>query len=267
MICKYDLKKSIKISIIFEILMILVLILGLILYNSLIYKQDNIYTYLEDLPKFILRGLGIKEGKSYDFFYYYALLTNVVLIISALFSNFLGFSLIFRDKKDDAIGFYLKKPIKRESIVKQKLLAGFIILFVSCFIYHLISSFLILILSNTAYNFRLLLYMNSSILLMEIVFFLIGMIVGLFLDKKRNFIIPSILTILSCEFIHIVSQAFNLTALKYINPFSYFNVLDIALTQKYQYRFIVITTFLVLFLYNFIIGLFESINKFQKTNC
>lgn len=260
MIWKFELKRSLKIAIYFTIAMLLTLIIGMILYKCSYQDQDNYFNFIDKLPQFIINGLGIKTDGNYSLYDFYAILTNFVLIIAALFATFLGFFGIQRDKKDDACIFYYKKPINKDSIIKQKIFAGLILLLSSSLIYHISASLIILII-HEKYYFKMMLYIDSSIFLLELVFLLFGILVGLFINKKRSFIAPSIITIFIFEFINILSRAFNLTVLKYINPFSYFNVLDIVITQKYQYRFIVITTFLVIFLYNFIVGLYNSNNS------
>lgn len=257
MIWRFDLKKSLKTTVIFTGAMLAILILGIIFYKCAYYKQENFLNFVNKLPNFIIKGLGIKTDGNYSFYDFYAILVNFILIIAALFANFLGFFGILRDKKDDADNFYFKKPINKGSIIKQKTLACIILLLASTIIYHIIASVFVIIIKEK-YNFKIMFYIDSSIFLMELVFLLFGILIGLLINKKRSFIAPSIITIFIFEFINILSQAFNIVFLKYINPFSYFNVLDIVKTQKYQYRFIVITTFLVLFLYNFIIGIYNS---------
>ena len=260
MIWKFELKRSLKIAISFTIGMLLALILGMILYKLSYYDQNNYFNFIDKLPNFIINGLGIKTDGNYSLYDFYAILTNFILIIAALYANFLGFFEIQRDKKDDADRFYYKKPINKDMIIKQKIFAGLILLLSSVLIYHLCASLIIVIIKEK-YYFKMMFFIDSSIFLLELVFFLFGILIGLFVNKKRSFIAPSIVTIFIFEFINILSRAFNLTVLKYINPFSYFNVLDIVKTQKYQYRFIVITTFLVIFLYNFIVGLYNSDNN------
>ena len=257
MIFKFDLKRSLKTSVIFTAIMFIILVLGLIAYKCAFYKQDNFLSFINNLPSFVIKGLGIKTDGNYSFYDFYAILVNFILIIAALFASFIGFFCILKDKKDDADAFYFKKPINKVSIIKQKILACFVLLLASTLIYHIVA-FIFIIIIKEKYNFKIMFYIDSSIFLLELVFLLFGTLIGLFINKKRSFIAPSIITIFIFEFINILSQAFNITFLKYINPFSYFNVLDIVKTQKYQYRFIVITTFLVLFLSNFTIGVYNS---------
>lgn len=257
MIFKFDLKRSLKTSVIFTAIMFIILVLGLIAYKCAFYKQDNFLSFINNLPSFVIKGLGIKTDGNYSFYDFYAILVNFILIIAALFASFIGFFCILKDKKDDADAFYFKKPINKVNIIKQKILACFVLLLASTLIYHIVA-FIFIIIIKEKYNFKIMFYIDSSIFLLELVFLLFGALIGLFINKKRSFIAPSIITIFIFEFINILSQAFNITFLKYINPFSYFNVLDIVKTQKYQYRFIVITTFLVLFLSNFIIGVYNS---------
>ncbi len=259
-VVKFDLKRIKNIVLVFNIIMILYLTLTLCLYPVLTTNKDSFNNLINNLPSLLKKALGIKSTLE-GILNYYALTINIVLIIGALYAIFLGFFLILKDKKDNVSSFYLNKPISEISVIKQKIIAGILALLISCLLYHIISIILIFIFKNESINIWTIFQINSSIFLLEIVFFLVGMLIGLFINKKRTFIIPSIITIFIFEEVHLISNALNITILKYINPFSYFNVLDILNTGSYQYRFIVITVFLVIFLYNFIINIYKEKNE------
>ena len=109
MIFKFDLKRSLKTSVIFTAIMFIILVLGLIAYKCAFYKQDNFLSFINNLPSFVIKGLGIKTDGNYSFYDFYAILVNFILIIAALFASFIGFFCILKDKKDDADAFYYEK--------------------------------------------------------------------------------------------------------------------------------------------------------------
>ena len=181
MIWKFELKRSLKIAISFTIGMLLALILGMILYKLSYYDQNNYFNFIDKLPIFIINGLGIKTDSNYSLYDFYAILTNFILIIAALYAIFLGFFEIQRDKKDDAERFYYKKPINKDSIIKQKIFAGLILLLSTVLIYHLCASLIIVIIKEK-YYFKMMFFIDSSIFLLELVFFLFGILIGLFVN-------------------------------------------------------------------------------------
>ena len=148
MIFKFDLKRSLKTSVIFTAIMFIILVLGLIAYKCAFYKQDNFLSFINNLPSFVIKGLGIKTDGNYSFYDFYAILVNFILIIAALFASFIGFFCILKDKKDDADAFYFKKPINKVSIIKQKILACFVLLLASTLIYHIVAFIFIIIIKE-----------------------------------------------------------------------------------------------------------------------
>lgn len=258
MVFKHDLASCKKIGLIFTCIMLGVMLVGLCLYPLYYSFKDSLYTWFLSLPSETLLAFGINLDNYYNIMSYYSFLMTLILIIAALFASYLGFYLILTDRKNDAALFYEFKPINEEQIIKQKLAAGITILLDSSIIYHLLSTILILIFKNNSVNIWQIFEMNSSIFLLELVFYLVGMLVAFFVKKSRTFIIPSVIIILIFEALNLIERGFKLKFLKYINPFSYFNITDIVNQGKYQYRFIIITAFIVFFLYFFITGLYES---------
>lgn len=258
MVFKHDISSCKKIGIIFTCIMLGFMLLGLCLYPLYYSFKDSLYTWFSSLPEETLLAFGINLDNFQSIMSYYSFLMTVILIIAALFASYLGFYLILTDRKNNAASFYELKPINDAQIIKQKLAAGITILLCSVIIYHIISTILILIFKNDAVNIWVIFQMNSSIFLLELVFYLVGMIVAFFVKKSRTFIIPSVIIIIIFGALNLVERGFKLKFLKYINPFSYFNITDIINQGKYQYRFIIITAFIVFFLYFFITGLYES---------
>ena len=81
MIFKFDLKRSLKTSVIFTAIMFIILVLGLIAYKCAFYKQDNFLSFINNLPSFVIKGLGIKTDGNYSFYDFYAILVNFILKI------------------------------------------------------------------------------------------------------------------------------------------------------------------------------------------
>ncbi len=264
MIYKNDISSCKRVGIIFTCVMLGIMLVGLAFYPLYYSYKDSLYSWFESFKPETLESFGINLNNYYNITAYYSFLMTLILIASALFASYLGFYLILSDRKNNAYSFYSYKPINESQIIKQKIASGLTILLISTVIYHIISTLAILIFKKEAVRVWEIFEINSSIFLLELVFYLVGMIVAFFVKKSRTFIIPSIFIILVFEAMNIVERIFKLKFLKYLNPFSYFNITDIVNEGKYQYRFIIVTAFIVFFLYFFIKGLYESHTEKNK---
>lgn len=258
MLYLFELKKTKKGCIIFTSIIIFVLIVTMALYPLYTKNESYFLNLFSKMSPSTLQRLGIDLSNCFEPLSYYSLLFSFISIFGALFAAYLGVASMSIDRLNNANEFYFIKPIKRKKIIHYKILANISILFISTIIYNLISFIMILIVKSTSISYLKLFQINSSLFLLELVFLFIGMLVGLLLKNNKTFLIPSIVIVIIFELLNFIEDSFDLVILKYINPFSYFTVTDIITTGKYQYSFLVASTFIVFFLFSFVLGIYES---------
>lgn len=254
----FELTKNRKVFLISTLVVSLVISISLLFYPLYNHYATSINNTLNLLPPKTLEGLGISLSGKGDILSYYTFFFPLYSFLLAIAASIIGLNVLSASKEEHQNDFYFRKPIKRKRILRIKILANLAWLILSFLIYVLISLILILILKRDSISIRLLLEIDLSLLLLELVFYFIGLLIGSFLRSPRRNIIIAMIIAISFKLISVFVSSFNLTILEYINPFSYFTVYDIIDAGKFQYRFLVITTFLVFFLYQFVGGIYEN---------
>lgn len=250
---------GIKRKAIFYTLLILILSSLLIGLYPLYMDHQSYFTSLYDKmsPK-MLANLGINKDVAFKTLGYYSILFNIISIIFAIMACSLGIQIIYKNRLNNEELFYFTKPMPRKKIFIYKLSASIFVLAISFILYQILTMSLLLIVKEDNFSMLKLIQINTSELLLSLVFLTVGMVVGGFLRHAKTITIPSLITVMVFLIINIFEKSFELTIIKYLNPFSYFTVSDIIATGKYQYRFLVATVFIVFFALSFSLAIYEN---------
>lgn len=234
----------------------------IILYLSLypLFYKHNLYFYNIAilLPDKIRIYFNIDLNTFSNFTTYYTFVFKLLSMLVTITTIFSGLRVFGCDYDDNINYLYALKPISKRKIIYIKIAANLVWL-VLCFIsFHLITTLLFLILRHNELSFLLLLQINSSLVLIGLVFLFLGMVIGFYLRSSKHAFFIALLTTFIFFVISIIDQTFDIYLLEYLNPLSYFQISDILEKGSYQYRFLFITIFLVFFLYHYISALYEN---------
>lgn len=237
-----------KLAIFWTITILAVLIITLSLYTVVNNNHVKIEEIFNQYPKETLEAFGINVDTIFTPLGYYCYIFKFITLVSAFFAAHLGLTVILDDKKNLTSVFLLTKPLNRKEIYNKKKNAALLLILISNIIYFVVSLIMILIIKGSqSFDFLNLVYINFSVLLLQLTFFYISMMVSSFINKPKNLIRYSVIIILAFFCLSIIEGAYPNIVLRYINPFSYFSVDDILKTHSYQYRFLIASVFIVFF--------------------
>lgn len=243
--------------IISSIVLSAIIILSFSLYPLYYSNLDYFKALFDKFPPTTLSFLGI----AYDYgniLSYYTFIFTFLAIICAFRALLVGMRIFSIDNLEQRARFYYVKPIERKRVFLYKVIGNLAWLVISFVWYHLLSFILILIFKRNSISNLTILQINTSLLLLEIVFFFIGLIVGSFLKKEHRLWVFALVIVIIFKCISFIDSSLKIVILRYINPFSYFTVSEIIEAGKYQYRFLIVTVVIVFFLYQFCSGIYEN---------
>ena len=262
MILKFELSRMMKKNLIGYISITLISIILFLLFNVVIFNESNIKNILANSNQKVLAIFDINKDTFTTVIGYYGFIFKILSIICAIYSINLGIEVATFDKKNNIRDFLYSKPIKRKNIILYRILGAFIYIFSLTLIIFLLS---ILLFSQThcSYNVLDIIKIDLALLLLMIMFFSLGIVIGGFNHQAHSWII-SVTTLLIFFIIHIVDILVPFKFLYFINPLSYFNVTSITQTNI-DLKIVLVTLFIIAFLLSFGISVYENkLNEEKK---
>lgn len=215
----------------------------LLLYPSMVGALKNKVDVLMELfskgmiSAFGLDRVSISEMLGFYNTYCYLLVT----ILGGIFAVMQGISVLSKEEDEKTIEFLLSKPISRNKIVTEKILAVLTNLVILNTIISVISFIAIEFVKSENYNRKTLLLLFVAPLLMQVVFAAIGLIISVFVTKARINFPTGVGIVLGCYFISVITSITSKAdLLKYFTPFKYVDGADIINTQSFEPPYLVI---------------------------
>lgn len=214
-------------------------------------NKDAVAQMFATYPPEVLKALGIDINIIFSFNGFYSFILTYILLLAVIMSLYLSISVFAREKKNKTSDFLLVKPISRQKIFLTKLAASGLSLIIINLLYLMISLTMFDFLNGINKNDFLLIF--SSLFIVEIIFFAMGIFLSIMLPKIKN--IGNITTGVGFIFfiIGMVAGILDQEWLNYLTPFKYFDSSYIlkhhALDSKYIILSIVIISYLLSFSY------------------
>ena len=159
----------------------------------------------------------------------------------AIYSALLGNSLISKEERDKTAEYLFTLPIKRESVLKSKVIAGFMYVFYFVFviIIGLILTFYRYDLTDTFYSFMG--YLAIGLIFTGLIIMSIGMFCAAYFKQyKRSGAITLAITIGTYMLNMVVQLVEELEFLKYFIPYKYFDVQEM-LNGNIEYIYVILS--------------------------
>lgn len=252
----YTLRRQLKYALPITIISLILWTFTLSFYPLFKENKENVINLLNNLPDRFRIALGINYDTLFTPLGYYSLFFIILAILSSILSIVLGLDLVSYERTLSYKENIAYVPCDKKKIFTSKLLSSITYLLIHFISLNIVSFIVLTIIKDLAFSKYLLFLINFSLLLLELVFLSIGTLIGCFI-KKRKFTLITFITVLVFIGLSLLENAFNLTFLKYINPYSYFEVADIVSEERFQTRFLVISVFIFFFFIFFAYGIYE----------
>lgn len=165
-----------------------------------------------------ISNMGTPEG-------YISMMSIYLYVPIAISSTLLGSSIISKEERAKTAEYLFTLPVKRETVLKSKIIVGFIYVFtfVLLLILGLTLAFYRFDLTSTFYNFMF--YLAFGLFFTGLIFMAIGMFFASYLKQyKRSGAVSLSIAVGSFMLNMLVQLVEELDFLKYIIPYKYFDV-------------------------------------------
>ena len=204
--------------------------------------KDKMSVMLEAFPKELIAAFGMDKvsiTELHGFYNTYCYL--LVTILGCIFAVLQGCSILSKEEDERTIEFLLSKPVTRNRIISEKILAVLTNLLILNVIVSIVSYFTIELVSTDAYDKKALLLLFIGPVLMQVSFGAIGLLISIFVVKARVNIPAGVGIVLGLYFVSIIASiSENVSFLKYFTPFKYVDGADIIIQKSIEPIYIVI---------------------------
>ncbi len=195
--------------------------------------KDKMNVMLEAFPKEVIAAFGMDKVSITELLgFYNTYCYLLVTILGGIFAVLQGCSILSKEEDERTIEFLLSKPVTRNRIISEKILAVLTNIIILNVVVSIVSYITIEFVSTEAYDKKALLLLFIGPVLMQITFAAMGLLVSIFVVKARVNIPAGVGIVLGLYFVSIIAViSESVSFLKYFTPFKYVDGADI-ITNK-----------------------------------
>jgi ABC-2 type transport system permease protein len=237
-----EIKGNFKSFVIWTVCIIVILGVFLAMFPSFAAQGESLDELLsgfsEDMLKiFSFDNLDFTVGVDY-----YAYIFQYILLAAMIQFLIMGAGLISKEEDAGTINFLYAKPLSRSSIVTTKFLAGLTYAAVFFIVYTASACAVLAAVDTSPINFGVILLFSCALLLGQLMMMGLGLLLSMFVTKTRTIMSFSIGVVL---LLYILSMVINinedLSALKYVTPFQYFDARTILHSESIEWIYAVLS--------------------------
>lgn len=237
-----ELKGNLKSFIIWTVCIVAMLAVFMAIYPSFAAHGDSLNQMLSGFSPELLKMFSFDNLEFSRGLDYYAYMFQYILLAVMIQFMILGASLVSREEDSGTINFLYAKPLSRMSIVATKFLAGLTYAAAFFVLYTAAACATLAAVDTAALDFGKVLLFSAALLLGQLMMMGIGMLLSMFLTKTRTLMSVSIGAVLTLYLLSmLVNLKEELSGLKYLTPFQYFEPRAILHSGGIEWSYIVIS--------------------------
>ncbi|ANB57753.1 ABC-2 transporter family protein [Anoxybacillus sp. B7M1] len=229
MIFKRELKRNFKSLMIWSVVLSGLILLTLSIYPQFAEQQNEMNKLLEAYPEPMKKALGMNELSLGDLMGFYGIeIYMMTTLLGSIYTAILASNILAKEENEKTIEFLLSKPVTRNRIVTEKLLAVFVNI--------LIFNGVITIISMIGFQFAddpevpagIFSLLIVATILLHLTFAAVAFMLSSMLKKTRSILSISLGIVLAAYFMNVMAGiSEDLEILKYFSPFKYVDAAQI----------------------------------------
>lgn len=231
-----------KSMIIWTVSLSLLAFIFLSLFPALTRDVDATRKILENLPPMMANVVGISLDSLFSISGFLSWLLTFVAVAGAVQAMSLGISVLSKEESGKTADFLLTKPVSRTKIITQKLLAIICIILITNITFFIISFGTSVAVTTGDFNLTTFTLISLKLPLIQIIFMSIGFLLSVIIPKIKSSVAISMPIVFSFFIIGTIGELLNLTAIRYVSPFKFFDSGYIISNSAYEPKFLIITT-------------------------
>lgn len=207
---------------------------------------DMYMEFMENFPPAMKAIMGLVIENFTSPVGFYAFVFTYSTLIAAIQAMNLGVGIISKEERERTADFLMTKPVSRTKIMIAKLFAAITLFVITNLVYFAVVVALISKYSEGGPDMLKLFLMNGSLLLMQLIFFTIGIVVSGFMKKVRSVLPISLGMVFAFFAISAFAVTSNEDKLRFITPFQYYPTQQILDNTSYEWPFVILSAAIII---------------------
>lgn len=203
---------------------------------------------LAGFPASIRQAFGISLDNIATFKGYYNYIFPYIMLCGAIQAMILGVSLFSKESREKTADFLLSKPISRQKIATAKLMASFSSILCTSLVYIPTIYFIAQKICDTTIDVKSYLLVSLCLPFIQLVFTAIGIFISMIVSRIKGVLPISLGVVLAFYFLDMIYKIMSSNAIRYISPFSFFDLQFIIENNKYQNGYLLLSVTLSILL-------------------
>lgn len=213
-------------------------IVFLSMYNNLSAQIDSFRQIISNYPKALLTVINFRFEMFYSIYGFLAYLMTFVWLAGAIQAANLGVSVVSKETTGKTADFLLSKPLSRNSVLRQKLLAVVSILVITNLAFISFSVISARFISPSTFNLKLCVLIAATLFFVQLFFLFIGFLLGTLLPKVKSVIAVSMPLVFGLFILSSFSAILEKPETYYFSAFKYFDAYYIFRNNHYEYKYL-----------------------------
>ncbi len=236
---RYELRSLLKSALIWSFSMIFLSFIYFSIYGSISEDIMSFKSMFQRYPESVRAMLGVSLDNLASILGFYSMILTFVVLCGGIQGMIYGASILSKEHREKTADFLLVKPMKRTAIVTSKLCAGLTMLTLTTVIYYLGVFIIANIVKTTDYSNKIFFMMNITVLLIQVIFFAIGLIVSVLLPRLKSILPISLGIVFGLYILGAILATDKEDVTRFISPFRYVNFSDLLNTGEYEIKYLI----------------------------
>lgn len=241
----HELKSNRTSIFIWSLSLTLLIILFLSLFPSFTKDVGASQKILGNLPPALRDALGISLTNFFTIFGFFSYLFTFITLAGAVQAMNLGVGLLSKEDSNKTADFLLAKPVRRSTIITQKVLAAICTLLITNIIFVIVAYITATIVTTKSFNGLTFLLISLTLLFVQLAFLAIGLFLSVIIPRIRSVIAVSLPVTFFFFIISSLGAIIGNMSVRYITPFKFYDPTYIVQHNSYEWQYMLLEAVLI----------------------
>jgi ABC-2 type transport system permease protein len=239
----HELRAYRKSTIIWMISLVGVAALFMSFFPSFTKDTEEFTKLLEGYPVELREAFGIDLDNFFSILGFYCYGLSFVTLCGAIQAMNLGTSIVSKEVREKTADFLLTKPVTRNAVLTNKLLAALISIILTNIVYIVAATLLANQVATEDFSVKIFILLSLTVFFVQLLFLAIGIIISVIVPRIKSVLTVSLAVVFAFYFLGMFSAD---EAKRYLSPFKYFDTAYIMGNSSYETSFLIIGAIIII---------------------
>ncbi|MEH7113599.1 ABC transporter permease subunit [Neobacillus niacini] len=239
----HELRAYRKSTIIWMVSLVGVAALFMSFFPSFTKDTEDFTKLLEGYPVELREAFGINLDNFFSILGFYCYGLSFVTLCGAIQAMNLGTSIISKEVREKTADFLLTKPVTRNAVLTNKLLAALISIILTNIVYIVAATLLANQVAKEDFSVKIFILLSLTVFFVQLLFLAIGIIISVIVPRIKSVLTVSLAVVFAFYFLGMFSAD---EAKRYLSPFKYFDTAYIMGNSSYETSFLIIGAIIII---------------------